>query len=308
MKSPNHEDLPEYSLSPAKMKKGGSSGGWGVAVLAMAAAGGAGYYAYTQHARTSPLRSQVTTLNARVTDSDAKVKDLTAKLEQAETERASLAAAKEELSKNVASKDEELSKLKGTYDQLQSSLKGELKSGDIQLIQAGGKLRVALVDKLLFNSGEAMISKRGDNVLMRVGKILAAIPDKQITVSGHTDTTPISQKKLPEFPTNWELSVTRATNVVRFLQEKAGVPGERLTASGYGEYHPVASNKSSSGRARNRRIEILLTPELHPKAVAKSTLKKEANEAAATTAESQKTPPPTTPPTASAEPKHSKHK
>jgi len=97
--------------------------------------------------------------------------------------------------------------------------------------------------------------------------------DKQIQVSGHTDSHPISEKLATQFPTNWELSTARAVNVVRFLQEKANVPAKNLVATGYGEYHPIASNKSSSGRARNRRIEILLTPSLDPKAIAKSKLR-----------------------------------
>jgi chemotaxis protein MotB len=129
-----------------------------------------------------------------------------------------------------------------------------------------------LVDKVLFDSGEAQISKRGEEVLARVAEVLAVMPDQQIQVSGHTDRTPITSKLVAQFPTNWELSVARATNVVRFLAEKANLPPQRLVASGYGEYKPVASNKTPAGRARNRRIEILLTPMLAPKAIAKSKL------------------------------------
>src|SRR5262249_17764219 len=147
-------------------------------------------------------------------------------------------------------------------------------------VQAGGKLRVDLVDKVLFNSGDAQISKRGENLLMRVGSILAGITDKQIQVSGHTDQMPIGEKRSTQFPTNWELSAARAVNVVRSLQEKANGPGERLAASGYSEYHPVASNKSQIGRARNRRIEILLLPSLDPKLIAKTKLKAEAKSVA----------------------------
>lgn len=131
---------------------------------------------------------------------------------------------------------------------------------------------MGLVDKILFDSGEAAISKRGEEVLARVGAVLAAIDDKQIQVSGHTDRTPISDKLTGQFPTNWELSTARAINVVRFLSEKASVPPQRLVASGYGEYHPIANNKTAAGRARNRRIEILLTPSLAPKAIAKGKL------------------------------------
>src|SRR6185312_4221537 len=129
-----------------------------------------------------------------------------------------------------------------------------------------------LVDKVLFDSGEATISTRGAEVLQRVATVLASIDDKQIQVSGHTDDSPISPRLTAQFPTNWELSTARATNVVRFLSEKGGVPGKRLVASGYGPYQPIASNNNAAGRARNRRIEILLTPLLEsvpkPKAVA----------------------------------------
>jgi len=136
----------------------------------------------------------------------------------------------------------------------------------------GGRLRVGLVDKILFDSGAAAVSKRGEEVLARVGAVLATIDDKQIQVSGHTDKTPISGKLASQFPSNWELSTARATNVVRFLSEKANVPPQRLVASGYAEYHPIASNKTAAGRARNRRIEILLTPSLAPKAIDKGKL------------------------------------
>jgi chemotaxis protein MotB len=98
-----------------------------------------------------------------------------------------------------------------------------------------------------------------------VGSILATVEDKQIQVSGHTDDSPIADKLKDTFPTNWELSVSRAVNVVRFLTESAKVPSKRLVAAGYGEFHPIATNANPTGRARNRRIEILLTPSLDAK-------------------------------------------
>jgi chemotaxis protein MotB len=250
-------------------------------VLALAAAGGVGWLWWDGRGERESLAQKDKALDARAVASEGKQKELQAKLDALQTDRDALAAAKDDLSKSVQSKDEELTRVKGTYDQLQDKLKSELKSGDVSLSSDGGKLRVGLVDKVLFNSGEAQLNKRGEGVLMRLGAILATISDKQIQVSGHTDQTPIGEKRSAQFPTNWELSTARATNVVRFLQEKAGVPGERLVASGYGEFHPVASNKSSTGRARNRRIEILLTPLFEGKAIARSKLKTEAAVAAA---------------------------
>ncbi len=270
MKSQLDGEIPEYSLTPRR-----SSGGktpWVITLLSMLAAGGAVFFLLGQREKMSAAQRELEDVKPRMTNAETRVKDLAAKLETAENERAALAAAKESLSKDVASKDEELAKLKATETQLQDKLKAELSSGDVSLTEDGGKLRVGLVDKVLFNSGEAAINKRGETVLMKVGSILANVADRQILVSGHTDQTPIGEKRASQFATNWELSTARATTVVRFLQEQAKVPGERLVVSGYGEYHPVASNKSSAGRAKNRRIEILLVPMIARKAIGKAKL------------------------------------
>ena len=247
-----------------------SNGPWIVAFLALAGAGAGGYMLYQgrQHAREDATAA---TQRAQAAE-DAKT-ELAEKVEKLEAEKIELATAKDELSKDVQAKAGELEQLKGTYDKLEDKMKDEIAKGDIRLSQSGGRLRVDLVDKILFDSGEAVISKRGEGVLSRVGAVLASMEDKQIQVSGHTDSNPISEKLAPQFPTNWELSVSRAVNVVRFLEEKASVPAKNLTATGYGQYHPIASNKTAVGRARNRRIEILLTPSLDPKAIAKSKLR-----------------------------------
>ena len=85
---------------------------------------------------------------------------------------------------------------------------------------------------------------------------------RQIIVEGHTDTVPISAAGRDKFPTNWELSTTRAVNVVRYIQRAADIPPSKLSSVGYGEYRPIADNDTSEGRALNRRIEIVLMPEL----------------------------------------------
>jgi len=273
MKSQLDGEIPEYSLAArGASSQRASKAPWVITLLALLGAGGVTFFALGLHEKKSELQADLEKLAPRAHEAEAKAKDLQAKLDAAEAERAQLAAAKETLSKDVASKDEELAKLKATETELKDKLKVELSSGDISLTEDGGKLRVGLVDKVLFNSGEAVINKRGENVLLRVGGILAGIADRQILVSGHTDQTPIGEKRATQFATNWELSVARATNVVRFLQEKANVPGERLVASGYGEFHPVASNKTSTGRAKNRRIEILLVSTMAPKAIGKAKL------------------------------------
>jgi len=272
---------PNFDPSSAHLAlKPRSNGPWVVAFLALAGAGAGGYYLHQgrQHAR-----QDATAATQRAQAAEAEKTDLAQKVEKLESEKTELAKDKEELSKDVQAKAGELEQLKGTYDKLEDKMKDEIAKGDIRLSQSGGRLRVDLVDKILFDSGEAVVSKRGEGVLSRVGAVLATMDDKQIQVSGHTDSHPISEKLTTQFPTNWELSTARAVNVVRFLQEKANVPAKNLVATGYGEYHPIASNKSSTGRARNRRIEILLTPSLDPKAIAKSKLRVAEAEAQAKT-------------------------
>ena len=143
--------------------------------------------------------------------------------------------------------------------QLASSLEAEMAKGDISLSRRGGELVLDVSDRLLFPPGAAEVSEQGKKVLFEVAKTLHRLPDRRIQVGGHTDSTRVVSTDLRErFPTNWELSTARATNVVRYLQEKGGVSGKRLIAAGFSHFQPAASNKTERGRERNRRIELVL--------------------------------------------------
>jgi chemotaxis protein MotB len=159
-------------------------------------------------------------------------------------------------------KEDEIERLKLTHDELVTSLKKEIEDGQIKITQLADRLSVSMVDKILFPSGEADITPAGLKILERVGRILKNTKNKVIRVEGHTDNVAIKPPLQEKFPTNWELSTARATNVVRFLQDKAGIEPARLEAIGMSEYHPVATNKTLAGRSKNRRIEINLMPEL----------------------------------------------
>jgi chemotaxis protein MotB len=250
---------------------------WVLTAAVAAVAGYGAYWGYGERtrlmAKTEEAKNGVRAAVAAGNSLQRQVSELQAEKEALEADKAALIATRDNLAKSVEEKSSELAALKDTTDKLKDKMKDEIAKGDIQLTESGGKLRVGLVDKILFDSGEASISKRGEGVLARVGAVLASIEDRQIQVSGHTDNTPISDKLKHDFPTNWELSVARATNVVRFLQEKASVPADRLVATGYGENQPIASNKTGAGRAKNRRIELLLTPSLAPKRISKTALK-----------------------------------
>jgi chemotaxis protein MotB len=157
-------------------------------------------------------------------------------------------------------KEAEIGRLRNTYDQLVQDMQSEIAQGQIQITRLADRLSVSLVDRILFPSGEADITPAGVRILQRVGNVLKTTEGKIIRVEGHTDNVAISERLKDTFPTNWELSTARASNVVRFLQDTVGIDPARLQAVGLSEYHPVASNATVKGRSQNRRIEIALLP------------------------------------------------
>lgn len=122
-----------------------------------------------------------------------------------------------------------------------------------------GKVYVSMSDKLLFKSGSAAVEEKGKDAIKKVAEVLNRNPEIDILVEGHTDSIPI---KTAIYKDNWDLSVARATSIVRMFANDYGVENKRLTASGKGEFFPVASNSSPEGRAKNRRTEIILSPKL----------------------------------------------
>jgi chemotaxis protein MotB len=148
-----------------------------------------------------------------------------------------------------------------THQSLEDEMRAALESKDVTISQLQGKLTVNILDRILFDSGEADLKQSGESVLRKVAGILAAHPNLKIHVIGHTDNVPIRASARSRFPSNWELSTARATAAVRFLTESAGVDPRRLGAVGYGEFRPVAENTTPEGRARNRRIAITILSE-----------------------------------------------
>ncbi|UCF72495.1 MAG: OmpA family protein [Deltaproteobacteria bacterium] len=157
-------------------------------------------------------------------------------------------------------REEEMEQMRGTYENLLEDMKSEIEKGEITITQLRGKLKVNMLDEILFDSGKTTIKPQGFEVLERVGSILLNVEDRAINIEGHTDNVPIGAELRKKYPTNWELSAARATNVARYLQEKTGINPSLLSATGYGEYQPVDSNETEEGRAKNRRIEIVLVP------------------------------------------------
>ena len=218
-----------------------------LASLLVLSIGSGAYFYLTQYQRTQETNEKLEGKNLEL---EIKVTDLENELNFKVAE----------ISKAKKEKQEEIARVKATKDSLVSELTKEIKDNQIQITQLADKLKVSIVDKILFPSGEAKITGEGLKVLERVGNIVKNTKDNIIRVEGHTDNVPIRGALKYKFPTNWELSTARATNVVRFLEDKVGIDPAKLEAVGLGEHQPVASNDTKQGRAQNRRIEIALLP------------------------------------------------
>ncbi len=164
------------------------------------------------------------------------------------------------LEKERIAREARLAQVRHTYEELVEALEGEIQRGELTISNLEGKLTVNLLNQILFDSGATQLREEGKVVLKNLGDVLSRFPDRALQIAGHTDDVPISPRLLERFPTNWELSTARATSVIHFLQQEVGLPGNRLIAAGFSEYHPVTDNETVEGRARNRRIEILLVP------------------------------------------------
>jgi chemotaxis protein MotB len=144
---------------------------------------------------------------------------------------------------------------------MEQQFRADLESRDVTISELQGRLTVNILDRVLFDSGEARLKPDGAAVLSKVAALLERYPNRQVQVAGHTDTVPIRNRTADGFTDNWSLSVGRATAAVRYLVEKAGVDPHRVAAVGFGEHRPIAENTTPEGRARNRRIAVVVLPE-----------------------------------------------
>ena len=210
----------------------------------------------TLETKRDQLSREVVDLKNKHSENSARIKTLEDELL---ARNAQIALVSQEKEAAIAEKERAIAGVKSTYDSLVSELKQEIKQGEVQITQLKDKLTVNMVEKILFDSGSAVIKKNGTRVLDRVAEILKGLSGQQIKVEGHTDNVPIGPGLAEKFPTNWELSTARATTVVRYLQGR-GVSPTVLSAEGYADFRPVSPNDTDEGKAKNRRIEIVLIP------------------------------------------------
>jgi chemotaxis protein MotB len=227
----------------------------GLLTLLLLAGGALGYWFFGKRQKElDAAREQLKTARQDAAEYRRRAADL-------DSIRARLEEASDELRLEVEKKESELARLHSAQDELMTELEREIADKQVQVERIRDQLRVEMVDEVLFDSGESQLKPEGIAILKKVGGVLKKTKGRSIQVQGHTDNVPILGALAQRFPTNWELSAARATNVVRFLQDETGVDPHVLTAVARSEYQPRASNDTEEGRRQNRRIEILLGPE-----------------------------------------------
>jgi len=200
--------------------------------------------------------------------SEAERAKLEEELRRLEAERKKLQG---ELEQKLAASEEELAELRRQreaqkeqlelFDKFTAKLQSMIDVGDIDVSIRRGRMVVGMPSRVLFPSGEHELSEKGKGTLKKVAVALAELPERRFVVAGHTDDMPIGEKIKTLYEDNWDLSARRALVVTRFLIEQ-GVAPASLAAAGYGQHDPAVSNKTAAGRKKNRRIELIVEPEL----------------------------------------------
>lgn len=209
----------------------------------------------------------------QITNSSAAEKDkLLRQLAEREKDLLVKAAELDKLSKELDERDakvRELESLIARKDSAVQALKGKIlealkgfSAGDLTVYEKDGKIYVALSDKLLFASSSYVVEPRGKEALKKIAEVLNKQTDISIMVEGHTDNKPYLSSTTGPINSNWDLSVMRASSVTKILVDENKIAAARVTPAGRGEFFPVADNDTPEGRSKNRRIDIVLTPDL----------------------------------------------
>ena len=215
------------------------------------------------------LKQQITDLMSDTTRLGQAIRDYRKSLYSNLSEQEKLNMLLKEKMEKLAEREATINKLQAEVDaqnaRLQSllnSVKDALlgfSSDELTVTEKNGKIYVAMSDKLLFESGSAQVNKHGKEALGKLAEVLKKQHDIDVFIEGHTDNKPI---KTVQFKDNWDLSVVRATSVVRILTKDYGVNPLQILPCGRGEFMPVDNNESVEGRAHNRRTEIIMAPKL----------------------------------------------
>ncbi|MDR5589134.1 OmpA family protein [Christiangramia sp. SM2212] len=178
------------------------------------------------------------------------------RLEKLEKDLALRSQRVNELESVIAAKDAKMDALKNAVSNALTNFEGK----GLTVEQRDGKVYVSMENKLLFESGSWAVNSEGRKAVKQLGSVLAQNPDIAVLIEGHTDNVPYGGSG--QLKDNWDLSTKRATSIVQILRENSEIDPQSLTAAGRGEFAPVATNDTETGKAKNRRIEVILTPKL----------------------------------------------
>lgn len=204
--------------------------------------------------KTAELESENKTLRDRIAELEGELKQMSSQIDDLANKAGATAAELAELRAEKAKRERELQ----AYRDLMNQLRALVDAGTVKINFRKGRMVVEMSSGILFDSGSTKLKEEGQAALVQLGKALGSLPDREFIVAGHTDNVPI---KTARFRNNWDLSTARSIEVVDFLT-KNGVSTTQLGAAGYGEFDPVGDNATEEGRANNRRIEIIVMPNL----------------------------------------------
>lgn len=214
-----------------------------------------------REAAEAELRAEIASLESEIARLDALQRSTRAEAQRLETALGQRGAEYEQLQERLESLsaiEQEIRDRNRIYEDVLGRFQSLIDGGQLTVAIVRGRLVIQLPQDILFQSGSAVIGSEGQETLGSVGAVLAELNDRKFQIEGHTDNVPISTQR---FPSNWELSSARALSVVRLLIEQ-GVQPDNVSGAGYGEFQPVASNDSADTRRLNRRIEIVMLPNL----------------------------------------------
>jgi chemotaxis protein MotB len=218
-------------------------------------------YAALEKDSNEALETNINKNRQLLAELEAKQKALTAEQDRLNKLKKDLETSSKrlaELEKMMADKDAAMKKLKETLTKSLKAFEGK----GLTVTEKDGKVYVSMENKLLFESGSWTVGAEGKKAVDLVGKVLGDNPEISVLIEGHTDNDKITGTIGGGVENNWDLSTKRATAIVNILSANAKVKKENLTAAGRGEYAPLLSNDTAEGKAKNRRIEIILTPKL----------------------------------------------
>ena len=241
-----------------------------LAMLLSGAAAGLGIYAWQLVNEKEQLKSDVAKLEQVRDETQARVAQLVQQNDENQARSAQSDAEREQLRTALATANTQLEQLQAVseatqeqlaeFQALRTKFQRMIDSGALDITFRRGRMIVEMPAAVLFDSGSDELSSAGRETVSTVAKILRSVPKHRFLVGGHTDNVPV----VKQYSSNWELSAARAVRVTEILT-KHGVSPQRVAAAGYSEFDPIATNASDAGRQKNRRIEIILEPQVEQK-------------------------------------------